>query len=559
MRKKLLCLVLATLAIVALLTSCNMTNDTPSVLRNDSKDYRSNESILQREVTLHVPVVFDRLDVRDALVKSDRVSEVRVSFTSYDMNNITVIGNTVTLSYDYMYYGIHRLEYSFYKNGNQVFKTTSEETIISDAYNFGVLVATMPVTDYTLMGVNKDYKKDYFDASLPTIISLERAWSYTWKELPDNFMINPFLSDDVIQNGANSPYNSSSMSENLDYVKYLYSLNPKSSFNFYINDYWPNQFLDYMAIGIPVDQMKFVFISDGSATFNVFCNPYGSMNAENDTSLAVYENLVSTWNTLKGKILANRSSGYDAMKATGRDQMRDFIQVMINDSELDVYWLVNNNIDRNFNSLKAYSEIVKVHPHFVKLDLNVLLTSLTDSEKNTLSKLYAFDNTALNEAVKQGKQPVIFLGTSTSGEKNLDAYCKIMKNLLGNDYAYLYKGHPGHMTNGAENRLSILNSNGYIMLDASIPAELVAFFNPTSDMAGYSGSSFSSYEKKIPFMCMDSYDGKYIANVENYAVPSGSGYLIVRNRLTNPEHTTWDGKSDWNSLKWNAGDPYAEM
>lgn len=555
MRKKLLCLVLATLAIVALLMSCNMTNDTPPVLKNDSKDYRSNESILKREVTLHVPVVFDRLEVRDALVKSDRVSEARVSFTSYEKNNMTVIGNTVTLNYDYMYYGIHRLEYSFYRNGNQVFKTTSEETIISDVYNYVVLVATMPVTDYTLMGVNKDYKTDYFDASHPTIISLERAWSYTWKELPDNFFFNPFLSDAVIQQGVNAFSSFGYNSINIEYVKYLYSLNPKSRFNFYINDYWPNQFLDYMAIGIPVDQMKFVFITDGYGTFSVFTNPYGAMTSDNDTSLDVYNNLVSTWDTLKGKLLENRSAGYDAMKETGRDQMRDFIQVMINDSDLDVYWLVNNNIDRNFNSLKAYTDVVKVHPHFVKLDLNGLLSSLNDGEKSTLSKLYAFDNTALNEAIKQGKQPVIFLGTSTSGETHLDAYCKIMKNLLGNDYAYLYKGHPGHSTNGAANRENTLNSNGYIMLDASIPAELVAFFNPTSDMAGYSGSSFASYVKKIPFMCMDSYNSTYIKNAESYAVFNGSGYLIVRNRLTNPEHTTWDGESDWNSLKWTAGDP----
>lgn len=556
MVKRLFCFLMTVLVIAVFMTSCDMTNYNALIYGSNSREYRNNASILTREVSAKVPVAFDRMEVRDVLVGADGVSEVRVCTTAYDKNNVLIAGNTVTINYDYMYYGMHRMEFSFYRNGNRVFRTTSDEIITSDAYNVAVLIATMPVTDYTLMGVNKDYRTDYFEASLPTIISLERAWSYTWKELPDNFLINPFLLDDVIHNGANaSPKYWNSMYRNFEYVKYLYSLNPKSSFNFYINDYWPNQFLDYMAIGIPVDQMKFVFISDGSATFNVFCNPYGSMNAENDTSLAVYENLVSTWNTIKGKILADRLSGYDAMKATGRDQMRDFIQVMINDSELDVYWLVNNNIDRNFNSLKAYSEIVKVHPHFVKLDLNVLLTSLTDSEKNTLSKLYAFDNTALNEAVRQGKQPVIFLGTSTSGETHLDAYCKIMKNLLGNDYAYLYKGHPGHMTNGAENRQSILNAIGYIMLDASIPAELVAFFNPMSDLAGYSGSSFASYEKKIPFMCMDSYDSKFITNVENYAVLSGTGYLIVRNRLTNPEHTNWDGKSDWNSLKWTAGDP----
>ena len=558
MEKKITYIVIALMLITALMTSCEIKNGEPTFISN-SREYRNNESILKRELSVKVSVEFDKMEIKDVLVDADGVSEVRAYTTEYYKNNVLVVGDTVSINYDYMYFGKHLMEYSFFKNGREVFSTTSEEIITSDAYNIAVLIATMPVTDYTLMGLNIDYKEDYFDASLPTIISLERAWSYTWKELPNNFLINPFLTDEVICNGANmSSEYWNSMYKNFDYVKYLYSLNPESRFNFYINDYWPDQFLDYMAIGIPVDQMKFVFISDGSATFNVFSSPYGSMTSSNDTSLDVYKDIVSDWEILKERILEDRSSGYEAMKATGRSIMRDFIQVMINDNDLDIYWLVNNNSDRNYNSLKAYTDVVKVHPHFIKLDLNALLTSLEDNEKTTLTKLYAFDNTELNEAIKQGKQPVIFLGTSTSGETHLDAYCSIMKNLLGNNYAYLYKGHPGHMTNGAANRESILSSNGYIMLDASIPAELVAFFNPTSDLAGYSGSSFASYEKAIPFMCMDSYDNRYIANVENYAVPSGSGYLIARNRLTNPENTIWDGESDWNSLIWVEGDPNAD-
>lgn len=107
---------------------------------------------------------------------------------------------------------------------------------------------------------------------------------------------NPFLDGEVYTGSNNSSYwaNEKKVAQ---YVDYLYYLNPNSIFNLYINDYWPNLFFDYIRTSDPLDQMKFVFITDGTATFNDFKSPYSIGDV--DTSLSTYEKLSATWNKAK--------------------------------------------------------------------------------------------------------------------------------------------------------------------------------------------------------------------------------------------------------------------
>lgn len=547
--------VLTILFILLIICGCTSTSSKSSDL--DNTIIRNHPSILETALEIAVPEIdFDKVVIKDDLLKNSNGNVVRSFSETYLLSDIKTENNNLIITHDYQYYGLHQLSYLFYKDGIIVKEIVEENTITSKEYNVAALIATMPVTDYTLMALNQDYASTYFDSSIPSIIFLERAWSYTWNELPENMVINPFISDEVIIQGDNNKHYKKEFSKHYDYIAYLYSLDNSSKFNFYINDYWPNQFLEYMKIGIPVEQMKFIFISDGTATFNVFKNAYGDMSADNDNSLEVYEQITEDWNAFKTTILEDRDKGNKALKASGRRYVRDFIQPMLLDDDFDVFWLVNNNSDNNYNGLRAFKEIIKVNPKFVKLDMNSLLKELSESEKYSLSKLYSFDNTELKKALAEGKQPVIFLGTSTSNETYLSSFCTIMKNLLGDDYAVLYKGHPGHITNGSENREKILSDNGYIMLDASIPAELVAFFNPESYLAGYPTSTFLTIDTPIPFMCFNQYDSSFINNVMNYAeVLSDGTFRIVKDRMTNPQNAIWDGISDWSSLVWADGDP----
>lgn len=536
-----------------LLISCNNSTNFPLKSQTIS---RSNPSMLNSTINIAVDdIEFDELIITDDLVKMGGQPVRSVSNTILATHKDAVDGELL-INHDYLYYGIHNLTYKLSNKGKIVKEYSEEKIITADEYNIAGFSATMPVTDFTLMALNKDYVTPYFNSSVPTILVLERAWSYSWNNLPENILINPFIIDEVIIEGANNNNYHEYFHNNYDYVAYLYSLNNNSKFNFLINDYWPNQFIDYIEIGIPIDQMKFVFISDGTATFNVFKDAYREMTAENDNSLLIYDEIKNDWITFKKAIIDNRNNASNALKASNRSYIRDFIQPMLSDEDFDVYWVVNNNSDNNYGGLRAFKEIIKVNSHFIKLDMNALLNDLNEKEKQSLKMLYAFDNSELTKALGEGKQPVIFLGTSTSNEQHLSIFCKIMKNLLGDNYAVLYKGHPGHITNGAETREKILKENGYIMLDASIPAELVAFFNPDCDLAGYPTSTFLTVDKKIPFMCFNKYDASYINNVCNYAEVLGDGsFRIVKDRQNNPKYTVWNGFDDWNSLIWIDGDP----
>ena len=498
---------------------------------------------------------FNSITIEDKIMslKDEMITSTTKSYTKDDV--VSGLG-VKYLVHHCDYFGYHKLFVSFMKDDVVVDTKIVRVITTSDEYNIASLVATMPVTDYTLMAVNEDYSAPYFDASVPTVIDIERNWSYSWDNLPEGMYRNPFVSESVYESTSTHSYwqNEERVAK---YVDYLYYLNPESKFNLYINDYWPELFFDFINTKVPVDQMKFVFITDGTATFNVFKNPY-DLSGE-DTSITKYDELSDTWNTVKEAILRGERDNIKALFPSKEHALRDYIQVMINDPDLEVYWIVNNNSDGNYGNLDSFKNKVKTSSHFVKVDLKTLLDSLTADEKAVLSKLYSFDNTELNKAIAEGKQPVIFLGTSTSSENSLEGFVKVMKYLLGDSYAYLYKGHPGHITNDSGRREKVLSENGYIMLDASIPAELVAYFNPDADMAGYSGSSFNGYGKNIPFLCFNnSFVNTFAANCENYSVFKDGKYLIVKDRLTeSPEHTYWDGSSPLVDLVWEDGDPNA--
>lgn len=521
----------------------------------------SNPKVPKYVEDLSVKIDVDRSLDFDSIVVEDGLMNLKDSMITYTTKTYSKSDVSSGLGVKYLvhtcdYFGYHKLFVKYMKNGQEVGSNIVRVVTTSDEYNIATLVATMPVTDYTLMAVNADYSTSYFDASIPTIIDIERNWSYSWENLPEGMYRNPFLDEEVYTSSNNSSYwaNEEKVAK---YVDYLYYLNPESKFNLYINDYWPDLFFDYIRTSVPLDQMKFVFITDGTATFSIFKNPY--VIGEEDASLATYEELTATWNKAKEAMVNGERDNVESLFPSKGNVIRDYIQVMINDPDIEVYWVVNNNSEGNYGDLRSFKEKVKTSSHFVKVDLKSMLDSLNKEEKGVLSKLYSFDNTELNKAIAEGKTPVIFLGTSTGSEYSLDGFVKIMKYLLGDSYAYLYKGHPGHITNDEGRREKVLSENGYIMLDASIPAELVAYFNPDADMAGYNGSSFNGYEKIIPFLCFNgSFNGTYASKCENYAVYVDGKYLIVKDRLTeNPKHATWDGSSSISELVWEDGDPNA--
>lgn len=53
---------------------------------------------------------------------------------------------------------------------------------------------------------NTDHSTPHFDSTVPTIIDIERNWSYSWENLPNGMYKNPFLDEEVYTSSNNSSY-----------------------------------------------------------------------------------------------------------------------------------------------------------------------------------------------------------------------------------------------------------------------------------------------------------------------------------------------------------------
>lgn len=146
-----------------------------------------------------------------------------------------------------------------------------------------------------------DGENEFYNPELPTIITLERAQAYNWDNLSDNMMFCPFMSDDKIRNGYLADGWSLDYPEFWEYVDYLYNLDKKSKFNFYLNDYWPDYILNAFSFGIPLNQMTITFITDGTASFSIIRDSYGT-GGDSDSSLTTYEKYEASWEKVKAKL-----------------------------------------------------------------------------------------------------------------------------------------------------------------------------------------------------------------------------------------------------------------
>ena len=132
---------------------------------------------------------------------------------------------------------------------------------------------------------------------------------------------------------------------------------------------------------------------------------------------------------------------------------------------------------------------------------NNLLADLDETEQTAFLSLYKFNDEMFNVAEQEGKEVIVILGTSWNGENgNLYEYIRMTIELYGTEhYVYYYKGHPGYPTSqytGRQEYFDRLAEEGYEIyeLDNAIAAEIILFFNPEVNVAGYSTSTFDSLD-----------------------------------------------------------------
>lgn len=489
----------------------------------------------------YIPVVpnSNRIVVEDSLVDLDG-SILKTFKTEYSFE-----GGLDSIAYNLAFYGKHVLNITYYNDQAIISKDSITATRVSDEYNIASLIATVPATYYTLLAMDQNGIKEYIDPTIPTIIRLERSDAYDWSKLPQNMSSSPLY--------ANSQFEGiqSSVTEYREYIKYLYELNPSSIFNYFGNDYWPDDMYFLFDAKIPLEQIRFIFFSDGTGTYNTFRTIFGDGTGE-DNSLSIYADYESKWNDLKEKYETQNSNFKVSV-----EELRGIVPVMVNDNTIDAYWIVSRKNTDTFGSSSAYTNKVANCDRAIALNMNDLFNALTSSEKETFKNLYAIDTSTIDQT--NGKPVLIFLGTSTSSETNLREYLIAMNALCGADYNCYYKGHPGHVYNGKENREKILEETGVKAIDPAIPAELFSLFIDDLVYAGYTSSTFQNVDNRCVFLAFTGEKSSvdYENRVEMYIEKLGDAeFRIVKDCLTsNPQMTIWNGIDDINTLTWS---PYFE-
>lgn len=397
--------------------------------------------------------------------------------------------------------------YRGWYNYTQRFKTD----VYANTYNIAPLIATMPVTLFTL-------KLDEITANntIPTFVWFDRGNVWNYNYAPSCVFTMPGITASQLNwNGRATMYE-----ETGKYISELYSINPNSFFNYYINDIWSyGYYKNIIANNIPMSNHTLTMITDGTATSELY-NQY--FNNEDDTlNDKNYNDIKEKIEQIKSDFVNYNGKDYLEIRDNGKLSCYDFAEigsyffVLANEQENAKLW-INNAAAYAPNSAK-YKNLIRNNPNVEIYNFNTLLNEYTDQEKLQLKNLLGFADDCFSEAQKNNKEVMMVLGTANDYEGNMDKYVKTLKAYYGDKYLYYYKGHPGYPTYRYDGKSQNLKDMGLIEIDATVPAEFYLFFNPKAISSGYSSTTFDTvvegcggglFESRLKDTDLNRYEGK---------------------------------------------------
>lgn len=370
--------------------------------------------------------------------------------------------------------------------------------VTATKYNFAHLNASYPVLVFSLK-----LKEITNGGTIPTFVLLDRIKQYDWNALTYNMKPYPFV-DRTAATTVSLFHQARSALK--DYIGELYALNPDSHFTLYCVDNYGDLILETMiANGIPEDKWNAVMLSDGQGTSVVISRMYSIDNAS-----VRYESMKDEWASLKETIAESGEFSTQAVSdavmynsGSPFEVLKNYAYVIAREQS-NVEWWVNRL--RAGENLKTVNDAVggkefveELLTHVQQMYTNNLLSALDETAQAQFKTLYKFSENMFDAAKENNKEVVVILGTSWSGERgNLYEYIKLLVELYGTEkYEYYYKGHPGYPTSQYTERQEYfdeLESEGYVIheLENAIAAEIILFYNPEVNMAGYSTSTFDS-------------------------------------------------------------------
>lgn len=398
--------------------------------------------------------------------------------------------NGKDVQFTFPYYGKWKLTGYLYKGSKKVktFKTRTVKVRASE-YNILEFRSTTPVLVTTLkMLGDEKYTTGEKGQLIPTMVCLGRDKQYNWSKLPRNWFRDP------MEYKATTPYKKVKAME--AYVKMLYEISPKAKFHIYFCDYHAHELpgISYGA-GIPDKNLTLTMVTDGSASYAYFRKAYAEEeNAQTKHNLLIQDYLKYRAAKKKGKDYTPKYSDYDLRP------LRMYSYAILDaESSLGIpteWWVVRKSNDTFELTDKDFQAKVIGDARVSSNYINGLLSKVQaiPKQEKIFKNLYNFDDSAIKNAIKKGKKPMMILGTSKGGETNdpIAPFIRFTKKYYGDEYAYFYKGHPGYITEDYPERMAEMKNLGCTVLDSSIAAELFIFYNPDLYMSGYQTSTFQN-------------------------------------------------------------------
>ncbi len=392
------------------------------------------------------------------------------------------------------FYGKHEVTVLSTSKMGAESEVKTEVTLTADEYVIAPISGSMPQLYFTLN--LKEITNNY---EIPSFVWLARPDSWNWDNLPQNVFMMPNADKAEVLKHNNYDL---MVEKTNEYIKELYSLNPNSKFNLYINDFNSYLYLKLLvANNIPEENFYVTLLSDGGASYNAFNKAFNVEEEGFDADLKYTE------------MAENLTTLYTQVKDAGDYYFEEENKFAVNTSDFNSYAYVaakeKNNIEWWILRPRA-GVLCSPDEEFINTVLNAdktegiieernfanPLKAMSDEEKTALKSLYNFNGEMFEQAETEGKKAMMILGSwaTAENEPDFEDYVNLIKEYYGDEFVYYYKGHPNTPTSTHPEKAAQLEKLGLIDVESSINAELILFFYPDIYMCGYNSSTFMSVE-----------------------------------------------------------------
>ncbi len=392
-------------------------------------------------------------------------------------------------------YGKWSITATFYKGKKKV-RTNKAVTlgVVADEYIIAPLSGTLPGTMFTPSLWGQDSIRGTGENQIPVIARLTRAHQWNWNKLPAGVYAVPYLTKkQAAKRTTMNGYKSAAIAPIKAYIKDLRKLNKKSVFHLYVNDYTAHLVHSLLyANKIPENRYTITFLSDGTHSYAQFAKSYAGADPA-----ATHKKLIKEWNAAKAKAYEKGKAYLTGPKA------RKAIYAAVEAEPSATWWLARPALLNPNDEKGTFAAQAATSPKVKTVDLSKKLTALREQgakAEKEFKGLYRFNDAFFADAIKAGKKVMLFLGTRVTGEENFADYAGFAVKHYGKKYGYYYKGHPATPTENFPEKQKELKKLGMIDVQASVPAELILFFNPGISMSGYDSSTWDSVPKINPDM-----------------------------------------------------------